>query len=289
MAETYCGKSCESCEHKEAMHCPGCRLGPGRTGTNNCELAACCRGKGHESCETCIFRGNCATLRNCGTMPDRRRRSQEEDAERNAAIARNAPLMGKWVWCVFWLLVPNSVGALLVTLGEGTPLYWLGKALQLGCAVAYCVMLLNLTPVSPRFKTAAVCALIANVGNSMVDIFLSVPSRMGLQLLFLLPLLPLSLVAEYNEYNGYAHTLESCQPERAQKWRNLWHLTVAYLCVMGGSILLIFLSPILGALLLLGGTIFALVVGILKYVYLYRTAKFYRNFTAGQPGIPERC
>ena len=47
MAETYCGKVCRECEQKEALSCPGCKLGPGKLYGGDCELAKCCREKGN--------------------------------------------------------------------------------------------------------------------------------------------------------------------------------------------------------------------------------------------------
>lgn len=46
----------------------------------------------------------------------------------------------------------------------------------------------------------------------------------------------------------------------------------------GGSILVMLIIPILGAI---AGTIGTVVVGILKFVYLYRTAKIFREYPVG--------
>ena len=80
MAETYCGKSCEECTKKEHLNCSGCKTGPGRQFGGDCELAKCVRDKGHETCETCGFKGNCGTLRSRESMPDYRIRKIEAEA-----------------------------------------------------------------------------------------------------------------------------------------------------------------------------------------------------------------
>ena len=64
MSNTYCGKNCNECTLKEELNCPGCLAGPGAMG-GGCELAACCRTKGHENCSTCGFRVNCEKLNTC--------------------------------------------------------------------------------------------------------------------------------------------------------------------------------------------------------------------------------
>lgn len=69
MAETYCGKSCLECGQKDVLNCPGCKAGPGKQYGGDCELAKCCRSKGHQECSTCGFNGNCGTLRSKDRMP----------------------------------------------------------------------------------------------------------------------------------------------------------------------------------------------------------------------------
>ena len=101
MAETYCGKNCSECSKKEQLNCSGCKAGPGRQFGGDCELAKCIRSKGHESCDTCSFKGNCGTYRNRDSMPDYRIRKIEAEEMRKAAIAKRAPMLGKWLWIIF--------------------------------------------------------------------------------------------------------------------------------------------------------------------------------------------
>ena len=67
MTKTYCGKDCEQCAFGRANGCPGCQNGPG--GSGECELAQCCRSKGHQSCDTCNFMQSCTTLHNREQLP----------------------------------------------------------------------------------------------------------------------------------------------------------------------------------------------------------------------------
>ena len=53
--ETVCGKSCEACAWKEPLNCSGCREDMGRPFSGPCDIAACCREKGHQRCETCAY------------------------------------------------------------------------------------------------------------------------------------------------------------------------------------------------------------------------------------------
>ena len=113
MAETYCGKTCAECSSREEMNCPGCKLEPGRPITGDCPLARCCREKGHETCSTCSACGHCNTHYNRYQMPQRRQKERQAALEREQAIAKKAPFLGKWMWILFWLVVPSTVFSLL--------------------------------------------------------------------------------------------------------------------------------------------------------------------------------
>ena len=63
MSETYCGKNCDDCSYKISEQCPGCMEGPGHQTYGACDLARCCRDKGHEKCDTCRFNYDCYLLK----------------------------------------------------------------------------------------------------------------------------------------------------------------------------------------------------------------------------------
>ena len=111
MTKTYCGKDCEQCAFGRANGCPGCQNGPG--GSGECELAQCCRSKGHQSCDTCNFMQSCTTLHNREQLPIWRQRRRERREEEQQRIDRNAQLLGKWLWVLFWLIIPSAIGSLM--------------------------------------------------------------------------------------------------------------------------------------------------------------------------------
>ena len=79
MAETYCGKSCGACTWKAQFQCAGCKSGPGRNIGGDCDVAVCARKKGHETCETCGYQGNCGTLRSRDKISFSRAQRMEAD------------------------------------------------------------------------------------------------------------------------------------------------------------------------------------------------------------------
>ena len=113
MADTYCGKICSECTRKEILNCPGCKEGPGRQYDGDCELAKCCRDKGHEVCDTCGFKGNCGTLRSKDQQPDYRKRKIEAELRQKQEVAKRAPFLGKWLWVLFWLVIPTTIAGLM--------------------------------------------------------------------------------------------------------------------------------------------------------------------------------
>lgn len=109
MGESYCGKRCDECPARPGGHCAGCKDGPGSPWSGECEIARCCRNKGHESCGTCTLNGHCALYSGrMGAQRERERRREAEDEARRRNADR-APLLAKWLTVLFWLVIPNII------------------------------------------------------------------------------------------------------------------------------------------------------------------------------------
>lgn len=284
MAETYCGKSCIECTHKAALNCPGCKTGPGRQFGGDCELAKCLRDKGHESCDTCSYKGNCGTLRSRDHLPDYRRRKIEAEEMRRAAIAKRAPVLGKWLWIIFWLIIPSTIGSLMSneTTAKILPgLFMPGQVINAICSLTYGAILLKLGSEEDRYRTAGICALIAGGVSAVVAIITGSAEEAIWTLLFTLPAAVVAMVGEYNEYMGHSAVLSGVDNELSEKWEVLWKWYIGLFLGMFGSLLVMLIIPILGAIAILGCAIGTIVVSILKLVYLYRTAKIFREYPAG--------
>lgn len=284
MAETYCGKSCEECTKKEQLNCSGCKTGPGRLFGGDCELAKCVRDKGHETCDTCGFKGNCGTLRSRESMPDYRIRKIEAEAVRKAAIAKRAPVLGKWLWIIFWLVIPSSIGSIMSheTTAKILPgLVMPGQIINAICSLTYGAILLKLGSEEDRYRTAGICALIAGGVSAVVAIITVAAEEATWTLLFTLPAAVVAMVGEYNEYMAHSAVLSGVDNELSEKWEVLWKWYIGLFLGMFGCIIVMLIIPILGAIAILGCAIGTVVVGILKLVYLYRTAKIFREYPVG--------
>lgn len=281
MSETYCGKSCVDCAQKEALNCPGCKAGPGRQFGCDCELAKCVRSKGHEACDTCNFKGNCGTLRSRNNMPDYRRRKREAEAQRKAAIAKRAPVLGKWLWVLFWLIVPSTIAGLMTqdSVIEFAPaLYISGQILNAIVSVAYGLILMKLASEEDRYRTAGICALVAGGVSVLLAFITGTAATPTWTLLFSIPAAIVSLVGEYNEYMAHSTVLTGVDDALSEKWEKLWKWYIGLFCAMFSSLLVMIIIPLLGALVILVAAIGVIVVSILKLVYLYRTAKIFRDY-----------
>ena len=284
MAGTYCGKSCAECTKKEQLNCSGCKTGPGRQFGGDCELAKCVRDKGHEICDTCGFKGNCGTLRSRDNIPDYRRRKIEAEEMRKAAIAKRAPVLGKWLWIIFWLIIPSSIGSLMAN--ESTAkilpgLFMPGQIINAICSLTYGAILLKLGSEEDRYHTAGICALIAGGVSAVVAMLTGTGEEATWTLLLTLPAAVVAMVGEYNEYMGHSAVLSGVDNELSEKWEVLWKWYIGLFGVMIGSILVMLIVPILGLLAILAASIGTVVVSILKLVYLYRTAKIFREYPVG--------
>ena len=198
------------------------------------------------------------------------------DPEQREAALRRAPVLGKWLWVLFWFIIPSTVAGLLtVDALEGTALYAFGTALSALCSLAYGLILLKIGDLCGHYRTAGICMVISAVGNAAVELIWGDGSPTWV----LLPLVLLAIAAlagVYREYLGHSEMLEGVDGELAEKWRKLWKWYIISFAVTIGGIFAALISPVLAIFVVLGGAIAAVVVSVLKLVYLYRTAKVFR-------------
>lgn len=281
MAETYCGKTCAECTYKEYLQCPGCGNGPGKRYRASCELARCCQSKGHESCDTCGFMRSCGTLRGRENIPESRKRERELEQVRKDALARRAPVLGKWLWFLFWLIVPSSVASIMTqeSVAEILPaLYLPGQILSVVCSVVYGLILLRLASEEDHYRKAAIFLLVAGAVNAVVTVISLFDEESAWTMIISIPAAVAALFGEYNEYMGHSAVLYYVDQELSEKWSKLWKWYIGTFGALLGSILIVMIAPILGLLVLLAAAVGILVVSILKLVYLYRTAKLFREY-----------
>jgi len=281
MADTYCGKICSECTRKEILNCPGCKEGPGRQYDGDCELAKCCRDKGHEVCDTCGFKGNCGTLRSKDQQPDYRKRKIEAELRQKQEVAKRAPFLGKWLWVLFWLVIPTTIAGLMENdlVAESAPsVFFAGQILSAVCSLVYGIILMKMSAEEDRYRTAGICALVSAVISLLVAILDRGAEGVTWTLILTIPAVIVGFVGEYNEYMTHSAVLMGLDDDLSSKWETLWKWYIGLFLGIIGCIVVMLIFPLLGAIAVLCVAIGVAVISILKLVYLYRTAKVFRQY-----------
>ena len=283
MEETYCGKTCAECGRRDELNCPGCKTGPGKPYDGDCILAKCTRGKGHETCATCIYSSTCGTLMGKNSIPDQRIRKIEAEKQRKATLVKRAEVMGKWLWIMFWLMIGANIPALLSNdyFAQHLPgLYLAGAICGLLFNLACCLILLKLGREYDGYRVAGILFLVGSVISALRGTITWMnPDANGLVLLSL-PAAVANIVATYQEYIAHSAVLVGVDDVLSEKWGALWRWYIRCYLGMFGCVVLMGFAPLLGVVLVVAAIIALLVMAIMEIVYLYRTAKIFREYTA---------
>lgn len=179
--------------------------------------------KGHTACVTCTFSTGCALRRR--DMPQNRLWAVEAERERRARLDRNAPVLAKWLWLLFWLVTPSVFSNILTmdTVAGAFPTAGVvGNVLAFLISLAYGVLLWQLREAAGRYRTAALCYLAGGIISGVL-LLPAIPEGNWLWWLLSLPVMVLELCAAYQEFYAHAEVLEELDPELAGKWRLLWN------------------------------------------------------------------
>ena len=186
---------------------------------------------------------------------------------------------------LFWLVVPGTIAGLMSD--EALSAHWpdlasLGEILGILCSVVYGLLLLSLAKVNGGYRAAGACTLFVVAAGVIVQVLTgsedphNVERSIALILTFLSGVA--ALVGEYTECTSHAEVLEPVDIALSQRWRRLWKWYIgAYLALFAG-IFVTLLSAWLGLLVMTASTVGSLVVAILKLVYLWRTARTFREY-----------
>lgn len=282
--ENVCGKSCESCAWKDQLNCAGCRTDMGKPFTGPCDIAACCREKGHEGCGTCAYLSGCPRRARRDDIPRQELQRREDEAAKQRRLAEIAPPMGKWVSMMFWLVVPTELAGLLTAdfVAQALPAAeTVGTALKFLCGLAYALFLWKLTPVLRDYRTAALCQMVV----VLMDVFLPViPEGSGLFFLLGIPSIIVSFYRSYVEFFAHAQAVEPLDADLAAGWRKLWKLLLLSLGATFLLFLAIFMGPFIALLMMLAMVGLMIYYAVTRMIYLWRTAKRFREWTP--PALP---
>ena len=284
MSETYCGKSCDSCEYKISEQCPGCQDGPGNKEFGACELARCCRKKGHDKCSSCRFDRDCYLLRDKEFMPEEMARKTKIELDRQKKMANATPLLAYWINILLWLNIPSLIGVLLnqESVAASMPaVAALGMLISYVTQCVYAIALLKLGAVDKKYKFAGgylTGSLFVSIVSIALSLFLPVNNE-GAQVVIALVSLAataISFVSVYYEIFAHAYALRGVNNLLGQNWMKLWKYTLIMIGLMfGGSILAVVVAGI-ATMMILAGSVLSVVVAVLKIKYIYETASVFK-------------
>lgn len=271
----YCGKDCGVCARRGEISCPGCRQGPGEPSNAECPIARCCVELRYGNCSACPQSRSCERLGWRSREPERRLakraaayRGRSEGAESARPVARKLQLL-------FWLIIPGLLSALAQN-ARLPALVLAGLIVSVLSRAAYAALLLSLGSSDCRYRHAGALTLLAVVLETALSFVTSGVYSVSGALFLSLAALAAAFGGECYEYLAHAALLSALDDELADKWRNLlrWYAlftgTAVAALLLSGLMLLAMLATITAALALT-------VLGIVKLVYLYRTADVFRG------------
>lgn len=147
-----------------------------------------------------------------------------------------------------------------------------GQVLNICYMAVYGVVFMKMTAENERYQMVAGCQFV-------LIVFEVVTSFMGDDfvwvLISLLVTLGLTLYKEYNEFMGHAEVLADADRILSDKWRLLWKWDVVILVLLLIGTVTAIMNAAIGLAGMLGSLVGMIVIGILKLLYLYRSAKVF--------------
>lgn len=278
MSETYCGKTCDCCAEKQQLKCPGCRMGPGRAFQGDCTISKCCVSRKLSSCTACTTASTCYNLRSSASAASVRLQRQKDETARQKRMYERSVMMGKSLLILFWLVIVSTVVGLFLNENavEQNPALALPYTItRLGYSVAYALVLCKMNDVSECYEYAGISGFVAAALTLVASLLGASGWAVFLSLVTAIP----SFICEYQEYMGHAEATEEMDPDMAKKWRTLWYWNLGCLCATIGGTLLTLIGLLIAALIVAVAAIGVLVVSIIKIIFLYRTAKAFREYS----------
>ena len=276
MAETYCGRTCAECAERAQLKCPGCKLGPGRPYGGDCSITRCCVTKGLSSCGDCVNASTCFQWKHHTTVSTDRLKNQNRQVAETIARAEENQFLSQWVGVLFWYSIINMVLQFMFGIATmSAELKWAGELVSVAGSIGLALIFLKISQSSHCFRVAGICTIV-----SVVFTFLgSVLEGTGFGTLFTLVALLPSVVATYFEFVGYSEITEEQDEQLASDWRGVWYANLIGIIGLIVALVLTLLGTLLGALLTIVIGLGLLVVAVVKYVLLYKTAQLFRELS----------
>jgi len=264
-----CLKKCGECKYQS--ECPGCRY---NCEHELCDIAKCCRDRGHSTCETCTDRTFCPTLRSAPMMYKHRKEKLEVQETAAQKRRENSAVMLKWLKPMFVLLVIAEV----VGLFSDTLSKFIAPAAVMVFSLALVVtqflhayFLHNMKNVCSRYGDAAKFMLIAavlgiaqlfgNIPGTALSVIAVIIGAVGLVMM---------LISVYHEYHAHSDAVVDYDGDLAECWEKLWKWKIGTMIAMFGGAVFVPMFGLLVLILMFAASIASIVIEIAELVYIRR-------------------
>lgn len=271
--DTYCGKHCNECNLRESLSCLGCKDGPGNIHHGDCSVAKCCRNHCKSHCVNCTNFEKCSMIRAVFSLPEERQKKMIAQEKRKQRLKKQARFFAPRLWVLFLCGVLTQIlGCSNMTWFDQFPVFRLVcNILMLVCVSIPGILLLTMAPESKWFKPAGICQLIMAL---IAGLLLVLTGKINTDGLFITLV---CWVGIYHEIQGYGEILESYHPDLSDSWKYLWKIYKIILCVNLACIFIGWLLQALAVVIILLAGLVMLVARVIQYVFLYKTARFFKN------------
>ena len=196
----------------------------------------------------------------------------------------------KHLWLLFFIVIPVNIFDILTTdfFTSYLPstIYIFSNYGIIICNLLYGIILLKLSKEHDFYKTAGIVSFFSTLINLWFTFINGGPLESMVSDGFgfgVLALAFISIVCNiliiFFETNGHADILGRYDYELSSKWDNLRKWYIYIYCGLGSSFAIIFIFPLIGLLIMLASLIALCVLAIVKYIYLYKTAKVFTKLS----------
>ena len=275
MSQSYCGNECGGCKQKEQHNCPGCRVGPGQKYGTTCDIAKCAIGMNVSNCDDCRDAQRCAKRKRCVSAVVDRIIDQHRQTQSLQKQVEVSGILSKELTALFWLFIGSMIVNLICGIFD---LAFQVELFSLICSIVTCLLqaliFLKLGRANFNFRVVAILGF-ASMAFDVLSLFVD---HSALVLLVGLCQLAVVVAMEYLQFLGYVVVTEEFESDLSQKWNNLCVAHFVLLIVFGIAAALVLLGLTVAIWLAMLAGIGYLVTSIFKYIRLYQTARFFRDY-----------
>lgn len=276
MSESFCGKECVKCTHKEMLNCSGCKDDYGKANYGFCTIAKCSQEKGHATCDTCTFLFDCNNIKSRGNMIEYRKREQGHLMEELIDNDIKNREIGKWLkylWGIYFInvlcnffITRTVIEFMLVVAGM-----W-GICAVFGVRFLHTYVLYKLAEADKIYKSAFACSVAVGVGSVAMLFYQGTVLEMMTNITLFVIMFFVAVQEFYEVRACYEYTL-CIDFKLASVWEKIekWCLVVYVLLL--ASMTMIFSVYEWGIALTKIALIPVVIFDIFKCYYLNKTAK----------------